>query len=61
MPVLAVFQDGGSCDVAEANIFDTFASKHSAFRLACDSAITVLRVDQIIMAKEAGGPKAPKQ
>jgi T-complex protein 1 subunit theta len=54
-------EDGGTCDVAEANIFDTFASKHSAFRLACDSAITVLRVDQIIMAKEAGGPKAPKQ
>jgi T-complex protein 1 subunit theta len=28
-------------------------------KLAADAASTVLRVDQIIMAKAAGGPKAP--
>ena len=29
--------------------------------LATDAAVTVLRVDQIIMSKPAGGPKAPEQ
>merc|ERR1712232_1192634 len=28
--------------------------------LATDSAVTILQVDQIIMAKEAGGPKIPQ-
>lgn len=28
-------------------------------KLATDAAVTVLKVDQIIMAKQAGGPKAP--
>lgn len=28
-----------------------------ALRLAADAAVTVLKVDQIIMAKQAGGPK----
>lgn len=28
-----------------------------ALRLASDAAVTVLKVDQIIMAKQAGGPK----
>jgi T-complex protein 1 subunit theta len=30
-------------------------------KLATDTALTVLRVDQIIMSKPAGGPKPPKQ
>jgi T-complex protein 1 subunit theta len=45
----------------EQNILDSYAGKASALRLSCDAAITVMRVDQIIMAKEAGGPKIPKQ
>jgi alpha-beta hydrolase superfamily lysophospholipase len=44
-------------DAAAAEIYDLYATKLNALRLAVDSAITVLRVDQIIMAKQAGGPK----
>jgi len=43
---------GGVC---ECRVMDLLATKSSAFRLAMDAAITVLRVDQIIMAKQAGG------
>lgn len=32
-------------------------SKVWAIRLASDAAITILRVDQIIVSKPAGGPK----
>jgi len=42
---------------ARAGIVDALATKLSALRLACDAAITVLRVDTIIMSKQAGGPK----
>jgi T-complex protein 1 subunit theta len=41
----------------EANIFDLYATKANALRLAVDAALTVLRVDQIVMSKPAGGPK----
>ena len=41
-------------------VFDVLAVKESALRLAVDAAVTVLRVDQIIMSKPAGGPKGPK-
>jgi len=44
-------------DLTEARIFDSLATKKMAIKLATDAAITVLRVDQIIMAKPAGGPK----
>ena len=37
------------------------ATPPAALQLAVDAAITVLRVDLIIMAKAAGGPKAPPQ
>ncbi|PAV56288.1 hypothetical protein WR25_15712 [Diploscapter pachys] len=47
----------GLMDAVEANIFDLHAGKKSAIALAVDAATTVLRVDQIIMAKPAGGPK----
>jgi len=36
---------------------DGYAVKESALRLAVDAAVTVLRVDQIIMSKPAGGGK----
>jgi len=38
-------------------IYDHLESKIWAVKLASDAAITVLRVDQIIVAKPAGGPK----
>lgn len=58
---------GGVVDVADETsvsegraVLDLFRTRSSAFRLAIDAAITVLRVDQIIMSKPAGGPKAPR-
>ncbi|CAO3645036.1 unnamed protein product [Cunninghamella blakesleeana] len=49
----------GTLDATKAGIFDTVAAKYWALKLAADTAITILRVDQIIMSKPAGGPKAP--
>ncbi|XP_076131266.1 T-complex protein 1 subunit theta isoform X1 [Alosa pseudoharengus] len=48
-------------DMVKAGIQDPFVVKHWGIKLATNAAITVLRVDQIIMAKPAGGPRAPKQ
>ncbi|KAM8835216.1 T-complex protein 1 subunit theta isoform 1-T1 [Synchiropus picturatus] len=48
-------------DMTEAGIMDPYLVKYWGIKLASDAAITVLRVDQIIMAKAAGGPKVPKQ
>ncbi len=50
-------QGAGTLDAAKKGIFDSFATKMSALGLAADAALTVLRVDQIIMSKQAGGPK----
>lgn len=47
-------------DAVAAGIVDVLSTKLSALRLASEAAITVLRVDQIIMSKQAGGPK-PRQ
>ncbi|CEG37195.1 t-complex protein theta subunit [Plasmopara halstedii] len=44
-------------DALDKGIWDHLQTKMSAIRLGADAAITVLRVDQIIMAKAAGGPK----
>jgi T-complex protein 1 subunit theta len=44
-------------DAAKAGIYDVYATKVNALRLAVDAAITILRVDQIVMSKPAGGPK----
>ena len=41
----------------EASIFDAWETKSWALKLAFDVVITILRVDQIIMAKPSGGPK----
>ncbi len=51
--------DGGSpADLSlEQGIMDLFSTKWWAVRLATEAACTVLKVDQIIMAKQAGGPK----
>lgn len=45
-------------DAVESNIVDLYITKHWAVKFATAAACTVLRVDQIIMAKPAGGPKA---
>lgn len=44
-------------DSLDAGVFDLLISKTNALRLAVDAALTVLRVDQIVMSKPAGGPK----
>ncbi|KAM9200939.1 T-complex protein 1 subunit theta [Dugong dugon] len=46
-------------DMLEAGVLDTYQGKYWAIKLATNAAVTVLRVDQIIMAKPAGGPKPP--
>merc|ERR550514_607804 len=45
----------------DCGIMDLLHTKKEAIKLATDAAVTVLRVDQIIMSKPAGGPKAPAQ
>jgi len=44
-------------DVFEAGILDSFLVKYWGLKFSSNAASTVLRVDQIIMAKQAGGPK----
>ena len=44
-------------DCKESNILDLMIAKKWALKYATNAAATVLRVDQIIMAKRAGGPK----
>jgi T-complex protein 1 subunit theta len=41
----------------DTGVWDLLTPKYWALKLATDAACTVLRVDQIIMAKQAGGPK----
>jgi T-complex protein 1 subunit theta len=48
----------GIKDAAAAGIMDNFSTKFWGLRFATNAANTVLRVDQIIMAKKAGGPAA---
>ncbi|KAK8272741.1 hypothetical protein V6Z11_D11G355400 [Gossypium hirsutum] len=43
-------------DVSTVNVWDLYVTKFFALKYAADAACTVLRVDQIIMAKPAGGP-----
>uniref|UniRef100_A0A2N9EFB2 CCT-theta n=1 Tax=Fagus sylvatica TaxID=28930 RepID=A0A2N9EFB2_FAGSY len=50
--------EGGACkDVSTLHVWDLYITKFFALKYAADAACTVLRVDQIIMAKPAGGPK----
>jgi len=44
-------------DLSATKVLDLLPTKKMAMELAVDAAITVLKVDQIIMAKPAGGPK----
>lgn len=60
-PNVGVNIEGGIKDMVKDGIFDLMVTKESGIRLAVDAALTVLRVDQIIMSKQAGGPKPPAQ
>jgi len=46
---------------ADTGVLDLLWTKKEAIRQATDAAVTVLRVDQIIMAKPAGGAKKADQ
>jgi len=48
------------CNATEKEILDHLETKRWALRFALDAVLTVLQVDQIIMAKQAGGPKQPE-
>lgn len=50
-------ESGAPKDLSTDGIMDLYATKWWAIKLATDAVITVLKVDQIIMAKQAGGPK----
>ncbi|PKI34076.1 hypothetical protein CRG98_045533 [Punica granatum] len=50
-------EEGVWKDVSALNIWDLYITKFFALKFAADAACTVLRVDQIIMAKPAGGPR----
>lgn len=52
-------QGNGTIDAEEEGILDLMVSKSWAIKLATDAARTVLSVDQIIVARQAGGPKPP--
>jgi len=45
-------------NAVENQVFDLMVAKYWGLKYATDAAATILRVDQIIMAKRAGGPKA---
>lgn len=49
-------ENGGVADLgATRGLYDLFSTKQWAIRLAAEAVTTVLRVDQIIMSKQAGG------
>ncbi|GAA0167161.1 chaperonin [Lithospermum erythrorhizon] len=54
-------EEGACKDVSIMNIWDLYVTKLFALKFAADAACTVLRVDQIIMAKPAGGPRRGQQ
>lgn len=54
-------ETGLVCDaVEELQVYDSLLAKKWALQLAVDAAVTILRIDQLIVSKAAGGPKAPK-
>jgi T-complex protein 1 subunit theta len=53
-------EDGtGTLDAKDEGILDLMIAKSWAIKLATEAARTVLSVDQIIVARQAGGPKPP--
>ncbi|KAF2751100.1 t-complex protein-like protein 1 [Sporormia fimetaria CBS 119925] len=49
----------GTLDAKDEGILDLWVTKSWAIKLATEAARTVLSVDQIIVARQAGGPKMP--
>ncbi|WJX16692.1 T-complex protein 1 subunit theta [Trifolium repens] len=54
-------EEGVCKDVTTTHVWDLHVTKLFALKYAADAACTVLRVDQIIMAKPAGGPGKREQ
>lgn len=54
-------ENGGVLDAGKAEIYDLLEATRWAMRYGTDAAISVLRVDSIIMSRQAGGPAPPKQ
>merc|ERR1712039_357832 len=52
-----VDDSGLLCDAAAKGILDHCESKRWAMRFCIDAVLTILKVDQIIMSKQAGGHK----
>ncbi|CAD5119196.1 DgyrCDS7832 [Dimorphilus gyrociliatus] len=50
-----------TCNVVEKGIMDLFITKYWGIKFATSACNTILNVDQIIMAKQAGGPKPPPE
>jgi len=50
---------GQTIDLGSDSVYDLYVAKWWGIKLAVDAAATVLRVDQIIMSRPAGGPKPP--
>ncbi|XP_051116405.1 T-complex protein 1 subunit theta [Andrographis paniculata] len=50
-------EEGACKDASAMKIWDLYITKLFALKYAADAVCTVLRVDQIIMAKPAGGPR----
>jgi len=53
-------KEGVVKDMTQEGVMDLLATRLLGLRLATNSAVTILRVDHIIMKKPAGGPKKPK-
>ncbi|CAN6297891.1 unnamed protein product [Urochloa humidicola] len=54
-------EEGVCKDVSALKIWDLYVTKFFALKYSADAVCTVLRVDQIIMAKPAGGPRRDAQ
>lgn len=50
-------EQAATIDVTTTFVLDSYPTKYWAIKYAVGAATTILRVDQIIMAKRAGGPK----
>ena len=50
-------KSGGVTSMKDKGVVDLLSTKVSALKLAVDATITILKIDQIIMSKQSGGPK----
>ena len=53
-------ESGEVVSVSKLGVYDLLSTKTNAIRLATNTALTVLRISQIIMSKPSGGPKPPR-